>query len=690
MKYRIKNIDCAACANKLEIELGKRSEIDNIHIDPLNSILETDMTDINKLRGLIRNIEPAAEIEKINPEPVEVDKNFRREIIQIITVVVLLVTGLLFEARLNEQFFGGADTVIYLAAYFISGWSVLSKAFRNILKGKIFDEHFLMTIATAGAIAINQIPEAVTVMLFYNVGEYLQGTAVQRNRRSIKKLLSYRPDFANLIVGSDVLKVLPEEVKVNDLIIIKPGEKVPLDGWVQKGSSYVDTFMLTGESVPRKIKEGEEILSGMINQSGSLTIQVTRNFSESSFSKIIDLVEGASKKKAVPERFISRFAYYYTPVVVSLAILAAFLPPLIFTGQSLQEWIYRALVMLVVSCPCALVISIPLGYFGGIGGASRKGILIKGSGFLDALTEIKTVVFDKTGTLTKGVFKVTEVIPANGFDREELLKYAAHAELLSAHPIAQSVVRSFPENIDQTKISDFREIPGKGIEAIVGGQKVLAGNETLLKEKNIFFDDAITGSTLVHVAINKVYAGYLVISDEIKVRALDTIRELDSRGIKKIMLTGDIKSSAAVISQKLNIDEYYSGLLPEDKVVYLEKIMSENAAGKTAFAGDGINDAPVIARSDIGFAMGGLGSDAAVEAADIVIMEDDPYKIIEALNIADKTRLIVWQNIFFTISIKLIFIILGGMGIATMWEAVFGDMGVALIAILNASRSFRN
>jgi Zn2+/Cd2+-exporting ATPase len=599
----------------------------------------------------------------------------------------MLLGSLFFSDSLNEVH-PLLSTTILLTAYFISGWGVLFKAFRNLTRGKVFDENFLMTIATGGAIIINEIPEAVAVMLFYNVGEYLQGMAVRRSRRSVKALLAIRPDYANLLVNGDVKKVSPEDISPGDMIVIKPGEKVPLDGIVINGKSYVDTFALTGESVPRSVKDGDEVLSGMINKQGLITLKVTRTFSDSSFTKIINLVEGASKRKAETEKFISRFAYYYTPAVVALAAMVAFLPPLLAAGESLSDWVYRALVMLVVSCPCALVISIPLGYFGGIGGASRKGILIKGSNFLDALTELKTVVFDKTGTLTKGVFKVTDIFLNGKYSQEEVLRLAAHAEYHSNHPIAQSILEAYSGTIDQSAVSDYMDIPGRGIRAIVDGKEIIAGNDALLHQENIKHDVCKVAGTVVHVTVDGIYSGYIIISDEIKEKSAAALQDLRNWGIRKIMLTGDNENSSKEIAGKLGIDEYYSELLPEDKVNYLEKIM-EQYPGKTAFVGDGINDAPVIARSDIGFAMGGLGSDAAVEASDIVIMEDDPSRIVDAIRIAKKTRTIVWQNIFFAIGVKLVFIVLGGLGIASMWEAVFGDMGVALIAIINSTRALR-
>jgi Zn2+/Cd2+-exporting ATPase len=687
-KYKIKNLDCAVCANRIELELNKQDDVKQASVDPVNAILETNLNDLARLNRIVKNIEPAAEVEEIKSmkAPDEQTRAYR-EIVQIFVVISMLLGSLFFSDSLNEVH-PLLSTAILLTAYFISGWGVLFKAFRNLTRGKVFDENFLMTIATGGAIIINEIPEAVAVMLFYNVGEYLQGMAVRRSRRSVKALLAIRPDYANLLVNGDVKKVSPEDISPGDMIVIKPGEKVPIDGIVINGKSYVDTFALTGESVPRSVKDGDEVLSGMINKQGLITLKVTRTFSDSSFTKIINLVEGASKRKAETEKFISRFAYYYTPAVVALAAMVAFLPPLLAAGESLSDWVYRALVMLVVSCPCALVISIPLGYFGGIGGASRKGILIKGSNFLDALTELKTVVFDKTGTLTKGVFKVTDIFLNGKYSQEEVLRLAAHAEYHSNHPIAQSILEAYSGTIDQSAVSDYMDIPGRGIRAIVDGKEIIAGNDALLHQENIKHDVCKVAGTVVHVTVDGIYSGYIIISDEIKEKSAAALQDLRNWGIRKIMLTGDNENSSKEIAGKLGIDEYYSELLPEDKVNYLEKIM-EQYPGKTAFVGDGINDAPVIARSDIGFAMGGLGSDAAVEASDIVIMEDDPSRIVDAIRIAKKTRTIVWQNIFFAIGVKLVFIVLGGLGIASMWEAVFGDMGVALIAIINSTRALR-
>jgi Zn2+/Cd2+-exporting ATPase len=687
-KYRIKNLDCAVCANRIELELSKQSDVRQASVDPVNSILETNISDLGRLNRLVKNIEPGAEVEEVTKSIQPSEKSSIKEVVYMAVVILLLLTAIFLKEQL-ETIHTLADEIILLTAYLISGWGVLTKAFKNLIRGKVFDENFLMTIATAGAIIINEIPEAVTVMLFYNIGEYLQGLAVRRSRRSVKALLSIRPDYANLVENGNIKKVSPEEVIPGQSIVIKPGEKIPLDGIVISGKTYVDTFALTGESVPRSVKTGTEVLSGMINKQGLITIRVTHTFSESSFTKIIDLVEGASKRKAETEKFISRFAFYYTPVVVGLAALVAFIPPLFFSEASLSDWVYRALVMLVVSCPCALVISIPLGYFGGIGGASRKGILVKGSNYLDALTEIKTVVFDKTGTLTRGVFKVTDITLYGSYSKDELLRFAAHAEYHSTHPIAQSILQAYKGSIDESSITMYTDISGRGIKAVVEGKEIIAGNDSLLHLESIEHDKCSVEGTVVHIAVNKEYAGYIIISDEIKEQAISTIQKLNDWGIRKIMLTGDNEISSKAIAGRLGMDQYYSGLLPEDKVNHLEKIMRDYPEGKTAFVGDGINDAPVIARSDVGFAMGGLGSDAAVEASDIVIMEDDPHKIIDAISIARNTRTIVWQNIIFAIGVKLVFIVLGGLGVASMWEAVFGDMGVALIAIINSTRALR-
>jgi Cd2+/Zn2+-exporting ATPase len=616
--------------------------------------------------------------------------NLSKELLIILAVTLLLIGGVIIESHANLDSLKNLSFIILLIAYFIAGWEVISKAIINLFRKNFFDENFLMTIATLGAVAINQLPEAVMVMLLYNVGEFFQKSAIDQSRKSIKSLLEIRPEYANLKVDDKTIKTSPSEVKVNDLIIVKPGEKIPLDGTIINGLSYVDTFILTGESIPKTVGKGDDVLAGMINKTGAIEIRVSRIFSETSISKIMELVEFAAHKKAKPEKFISKFARIYTPIVVLIAAAIAFVPPLLFTSQVYSDWIYRALVILVVSCPCALVISIPLTYFGGLGSASKWGILIKGSSYLDTLTELNTVVFDKTGTLTNGTFKVTNVITRNGFSRDKILFYAYLAEANSNHPVANSIREEYGKELETAETREQQEISGLGIKAKVNGNLIVAGNDKLLHAENIDHDICNVEGTVIHVAVNSIYAGYIVISDELKNDAINAVKALKSMGIRKtIMLSGDNNFTTSQFAKKLNIDQSFSDLLPEDKVTKLEEILSDTKLGKVAFVGDGINDAPVIARSDLGIAMGGLGSDAAVEAADIVIMEDQPSKVAEAIMIARKTRRIVWQNLIFSLAVKAIFILLGSFGVATMWEAVFGDMGVALIAILNATRIFK-
>lgn len=610
-------------------------------------------------------------------------------IIKAVAGLALLLIGLIFVEKLHNTHLELAEYAVFVTGYLIVGWGVLSSAVKNIIRGQVFNEHFLMAIATLGAFAIDEMPEAVAVMLFYVVGELFQDIAVGRSRKSIKALLEIKPDYANLKSGMEVIKVSPEEVKVGDIIIVKAGEKIPLDGKVIEGNSFVDTAALTGESVPRKVKENDEVLAGMINQSGLLTIKVKKTFGESSISRILELVENATSKKAETEKFITTFAKYYTPVVVFGAVLLAVIPPLVIVGATFNDWIYRALVVLVISCPCALVISIPLGYFGGVGLASRKGILVKGSNFLDALTQVKTVVFDKTGTLTKGEFKVSEVVISNGFSKEEILKFAAYAEVNSNHPVAQSITEAYQNKIDNTKITQTEEISGHGIKAVVAGKIILAGNDKLLHRENIEHPVCQVDGTVVHISIDHVYAGYIIISDSLKDDAIEAIDSLKAKKIQTVMLTGDNQYAAQAFANRLGIDRFYAELLPEDKVKHIEQLITENKGGKVAFVGDGINDAPVIARADVGIAMGAIGSDAAIETADVVLMTDSPSKVALAIDVAKTTRKIVWQNIYFAMGVKLAFIVLGIFGVVTMWEAVFGDMGVALIAIFNALRILR-
>lgn len=578
--------------------------------------------------------------------------------------------------------------VLFVLSYVIVGWDIVRNALVNIVRGKVFDENFLMTVATIGAFLIGAYPEAVIVMLFYQIGELFQSYAVDKSRKSIASLMNIRPDYANLKKGDDLVKVDPDEVQVGDIIVIKAGEKIPLDGVVISGSSMVDTSALTGESLPREVSAGDEILSGCININGVITAKVTKEYEESTVSKILDLVENASSKKSQSERFITRFARYYTPIVVIIAAFLAIVPPLLIRDASFNDWIYRALSFLVVSCPCALVLSIPLSFFGGIGGASRKGILVKGSNYLEALAQTEIMVFDKTGTLTKGVFKVQEIQP-EGISKEELLELAAHAESYSNHPISTSLKQAYGKEIDNSRISDVEEIPGHGVKATVDGKIVLAGNEKLMKKMDIAYYTGEMDGTVVHVAVDNEYAGYITIADEIKEDSPKAIKDLRSANIKQmVMLTGDSASAASKVAQELGLNRVYAELLPEGKVEKLEELFSyKSPKGKLAFVGDGINDAPVLARADIGIAMGGLGSDAAIEAADIVIMTDEPSKIATAMRISKKTLKIAYQNIIFAIGVKVAVLILSALGITSMWAAIFADVGVTIIAILNSFRA---
>lgn len=602
---------------------------------------------------------------------------------RIIIGAAVLATAVLLS--LNNEWL---QIALFIISYIIVGGDVVKRAVKNIFKGQVFDENFLMSIATIGAFFIGEYPEGVAVMLFYQVGELFQSYAVGKSRKSIASLMDIRPDYANVKKGDELVKVDPDEVQIGDIIVIKAGEKIPLDGKVIEGSSMIDTSALTGESVPREVEVGSDILSGCININGVITAEVTKEFGESTVSKILDLVENASSKKANSEQFITKFARYYTPVVVIIAVFLAIIPPLVIDGATFSDWIYRALAFLVVSCPCALVISIPLSFFGGIGGASKKGVLVKGSNYLEALAETEIVVFDKTGTLTKGVFNVQEIHP-EGVSKEELLELTAHAESYSNHPISLSLKRAYSKEIDNGRISDVEEISGHGVIATVDGKKVMVGNIKLMKMMDIpYFKGELIG-TIVHVAVNNKYIGYIVIADEVKEDSAQAIKELKAANIKQtVMLTGDNKSIGSKVAKELGLDKVYAELLPADKVEKLEELFSQKSKkGKLAFVGDGINDAPVLARADIGIAMGGLGSDAAIEAADVVIMTDEPSKIATTMKISKKTLKIAHQNIVFAIGIKIIVLILSAFGITTMWAAIFADVGVTIIAVLNAFRA---
>jgi Cd2+/Zn2+-exporting ATPase len=578
---------------------------------------------------------------------------------------------------------------MFTISYIIIGGDIVWKAIRNILRGKVFDENFLMTVATVGAFCIREFPEAVAVMLFYQVGELFQSYAVSQSRRSISELMNIRPDYANLVTESgDTTRVDPDDVKIGNTILVAAGEKIPLDGTVIDGTSMIDTSALTGESVPREAAVGSDVLSGCVNINGILRIKVTKEYGESTVSKILDLVENASSKKSNSENFITKFAAVYTPIVVISALLLAVIPPFVIPGASFEQWLYRALTFLVVSCPCALVISVPLSFFGGIGGASKAGILVKGSNYLEALAKTELVVFDKTGTLTQGVFDVQEIY-AKDITKEELLALTAYAESYSNHPISLSLKRAYGKEIDKSRLSNVEEISGHGIIASVDGKVVAAGNSKLMTKLNISYSEDVVIGTVVHVAVDNSYAGYIVISDKVKPDAALAIQTLKAAHVKQtVMLTGDSKSVGEKVAKELQMDQVYTELLPGDKVDKLEELFTKKSAkGKLAFVGDGINDAPVLARADIGVAMGGLGSDAAIEAADVVIMTDEPSKLGTAIKISKKTLGIVRQNIIFALAVKIGVLILSAFGLATMWEAVFSDVGVSVIAILNALRA---
>ena len=603
-------------------------------------------------------------------------------------LIKVLVGGIIYATSFFVVFNSLALNIsMFLVAYLIIGGDVVLKAIKNIVRGRVFDENFLMFIATIGAFAIGNYEEAVGVMLFYQIGELFQNYAVDHSRKSIASLMDIRPDYANVRRGNEIIKVDPDEVNIGDEIIIKPGEKIPLDAIVLEGTSMINTSSLTGESVPREAVVGSSLLSGCININGLLTAKVMKEFSESTVSKILDLVENASNKKSNSENFITKFARYYTPTVVILAFLLAVIPPLLYNDEEFIKWLVRALTFLVISCPCALVISIPLSFFGGIGGASKLGILVKGSNYLEALAQTEIVVFDKTGTLTKGVFNVQE-IHSKTMDSKELLKLTAHAENYSNHPISLSLKKAYGLAIDPNIISDVQEIAGYGVQANVDGREVLAGNDKLMKEHQIAYYEGEIIGTIIHIAVDKHYAGYIVIADEIKNDSFDAIQALKKEKVQQIvMLTGDSKKIGEFVAQKLGLDKVYTELLPADKVEKLEEIFSQKSnKGKLVFVGDGVNDAPVLARADIGIAMGGVGSDAAIEAADVVIMTDEPSKIATAIKISKKTLSIAKQNIFFALTVKIIVLILGAIGIANMWGAVFADVGVSIIAILNAIR----
>lgn len=675
-KIKIEGMDCATCAYDIEKALKKRG-FENASVNFITGEVVVDKN-IEKAKKIIKEVKPEIKI-------VDVKRKKLSMLYFIIPSFFLLLCGafLMYYFHIESIII----FVLFVIAYVIVGWKVFKSAFINIAHGKLFDENFLIMIATVGAFAIHEYPEAVAVMLFYVVGEFFQDKAVENSKRSVKSLLELKVEYANLLKDDRIIVIPPEKIRRGDIILVKPGERVPVDGIVIKGESTVDTSALTGESVPRNIKTGDTVLSGMLNLTGILKVRVTKEMKESTVSRILKLVEDATTRKARTEKFITKFAHYYTPAVVSLAAGIAIIPPIIFNAE-FSVWVARALVLLVISCPCALVLSIPLGYFGGIGKSAKEGILVKGSNFLDSLATTEVVAFDKTGTLTKGVFKVISIVPRNGFGRNEILRFAALAEKYSSHPVANAIKEAYGKEIDDNNVKEYREISGFGVKAKIGNLDVIVGNDRILHRFGVEHDTCNVEGTVVHVAVNGRYAGYIIISDEIKSDAIKAVKTLKDLGIKNIvMLTGDNSKVARDIARKLKLDGYYAELLPEDKVRVVEQLMKD---GKTLiFVGDGINDAPVIARADVGIAMGAMGSDAAIETADVVIMDDKLLKIPESIKISRKTKSIVWQNILLALGVKFGFITLGIMGEATMWEAVFADVGVALIAVFNAMRILR-
>lgn len=696
----LKGLDCPNCAAKIEKEVG---ELDGVSSSTVNLLKQTLTISVDasaaatvakQIETIVHTHEPEVAVSEYVVEAApsksiqsvkDDEDDSKKMTIRLITGAVIFAVGIILSEFVKVSL--PVQLVFLVTAYIILGGDVVMRAVKNIAKGRVFDENFLMSLSTVGAFIIGEYPEAVAVMLFYQVGEFFQEMSVKRSRKSIADLMDIRPDTATVSRNGGLTVVSPETVRVGEVIIVKPGEKIPLDGIVLEGESMLDTKALTGESVPRSVHQGDEALSGCINQSGVLTIQVTKAFGESTVSKIIDLVENASSRKAPTENFITTFARYYTPVVVILAAILAIVPPLAFGGEWI-EWIRRALVFLVISCPCALVISIPLTFFGGIGAASKHGVLVKGSNYLEALNSVSTVVFDKTGTLTKGVFKVTDILPVNGFTSEQVLEYAAMAESYSNHPIAKSILTAYGQEIDQAAIAEYKEISGHGISVNVSEKLVLAGNTKLMDAERITYKPCDQAGTKVYVAVDGRFAGCILIADEVKADSQSAITALKRIGVEKtVMLTGDDEKIGKAVAEQLGLDEYYAQLLPNQKVEKLELLDNKKRTGtKLAFIGDGINDAPVLARADVGIAMGGLGSDAAIEAADVVLMTDEPSKLVEAIAVAKATKRIVIQNIVIALAVKGLFLVLGAFGIVGMWEAVFGDVGVAIIAVLNAMR----
>ena len=729
IKLVLSGLNCANCANKIETKVNKISGIKNVSLNFSTTVLTVEFDKkeeknniINEIKSIVKKLEPHVKvIEKLDNKDISVSKvectssccvdsdehgnhdgdhnshthelkkdnngflQYIRDNLLLIIGAIVYIIALAYKS--NENLL---SLILFGVSYLIIGGEVILSAIKNIIRGEVFDENFLMSIATIGAFFIGEYPEAVAVMLFYQIGEVFQGYAVNRSRKSISSLMNIRADYANVLRDGKEIKVSPEEVLIGEFIVVKPGERVPLDGTILEGTSFIDTSALTGESVPREVTIGNEILSGSINNNGVLKVKVDKEFGESTVARILELVENASNKKAPTEKFITKFAKIYTPIVVTIAALVAIIPPMIIKDATFSDWIYKALSILVVSCPCALVVSIPFGFFSGIGAASKKGILVKGGNYLEALKDSEIVVFDKTGTLTKGIFEVTE-INAKNISKEELLEITAMGESHSNHPIAISIAKAYGKEVNKDEIKDYKEISGHGIEVTIRKNDVLLGNSKLMKINNIGYDDIDSIGTIVHVAINGEYKGNIVISDEIKGNVKEALVELKEVGIKKtIMLTGDNRSVADKVAKDIGIDEVYSELLPGDKVSKVEEILNKRRSkGKVLFVGDGINDAPVLARADIGVAMGGIGSDAAIEAADVVLMKDKIEEISEAIRVSRRTNKILWQNIIFSLGVKIIVMLLVVLGLTNMWAAVFADVGVTLIAVLNSMRIIR-
>ena len=701
-KYILKNLDCANCAAKLEREIKKSSTVKSVSVDFGTLTMLIDSTDLENDLLIVNKIEPGvvlteavkgalpkkqngkkccSEDENSHEHDESGGDGLKKEKIKIAAAIVLMTAGFITKDNMV------ISNILFVFSYVTVGYSVILKAIKNLIKGNPFDEFFLMSFATLAAFFINQFSEAAGVMIFYSIGELLQEISVNNSRKSIKSLLELKPEYANLETAGGLKTVNPETVELNNIIVVKPGEKIPLDGEITAGKTQLDTSALTGESVPRTYAKGDNVMAGMINTSGLIKVKVTKLFNESSVFKILEMVENASHKKAETEKFITKFARYYTPAVVILAVLVASIPPLFF-GQQFSDWLYRAIVLLVISCPCALVLSIPLGYFAGIGRAAKNGILVKGSIFFDVINDMKIIMLDKTGTITKGVFEVADVDIAGDMDRETFLEYAALGEAQSNHPIAKSITAFYNNKLDSDRITNYEEISGNGIRAEIDGKKILLGNSKLMKSHNIEFSEKQDYGTVVYMSIDGKYEGNLLIKDMIKEDSKDAVKKLHDVGIEKlVMLTGDNETVAENVAETVGIDSYYAGLLPEGKVEKLEEEMKKAGAGKKlAFVGDGINDAPVLARADVGIAMGGLGSDAAIETADIVLIDDKISKIADLVKISRKTRRILIENIIFILLIKGIFIVLGVFGLANMWEAVFADVGTALLAVFNAMR----